>query len=331
MQKILKVAVLTVSLMSLLALSSYSVFADEFTVSVNFNRFTAQLNNSYVYNPDNKRLRMTDINSHSTGGSSNLTVYADTNVSNVNWVGYSSGCTVVLKAPSDLNNKVSANNRFSVEVSVNSYYNATSDIDLSNYHLMIRDSSNYSIEFDCVAYEPLGTGSYSTFNYILKFNSTVAPVRDFNLANSTWTFSFFEPKGRHGTTGNGDYYYAYQYVFATCFLTSNLSDIQQGVEDIQNSIEEQTDQIVNADYGYETPSEKGNVDNGVSSLSDNINALSNQINQSVTDFQGSVSGIADAIDGSSGVVWGWLDHVPSWFIAIIVAFGGILAARKVLK
>lgn len=319
MRKILKVAVLTVSLVSLLVLSSYSVYA------AGYDSLTWQgIQNIQLYRSDQGATGWTDLTS--IGYDYN----ADTGKLTVRNSGYVyNGIRFDLRAQGYV--KTTAGSYFVISV-INYDYFTGSMASVGGYYAkctVYTSAGVYEMSGD-LAFTTLGTNRLTwTYQGAGNFGTDGLPM-DLYRVN-------FETNIPSHSAGAGPYEITLS-VGLTTELTleqqnhlETMQKIDDAADQISDSIEEQTDAIINEDYGYEQDENKGNVDNGVSSLSDNINALSNQINQSFTDFQGAVSGIADAIDSSSTVIWGWLDYVPSWFVAVIVALGGILAARKVLK
>lgn len=114
--------------------------------------------------------------------------------------------------------------------------------------------------------------------------------------------------------------------------------IESSADKIIENADENTEEIVGAiddlkdeDYGYEGDPNKESVDQSVEGLADQINELSDDIDKSVVDFKESVKGLSVYINTSSDFVFGWLEYVPKWLIAIISAFSGILIARKIVK
>lgn len=297
MKKVISVVAISLALVSFLVISSVSVFADTFSVTLNFHDFNFASANSYLFNAEGKRIRVNEVNFSSTGGSSNLTVLFDTDVTNQYHREYNQGCIVSLQAPS-LSYVASANNKLYVKVSVYSYFNDTFDVDLNNYKLTIREQtgSAHTLSFDCINFIPIGSASGSRFNYELIFESTVSLPFDFTFSRSSWSFSFLEDKGMVYTSTGGYYYTQYQYVFATCLFSSSLSDIQQQTEDLEHGWG--TDDDTSGDVGNKSD-DIGDLENsalGGKSSDDVTSDFSNTVDISVLDG-GSASDISDFFNG----------------------------------
>lgn len=230
-------------------------------------------------------------------------------------------------------------------------YQASSNLEHNPFDFLVRitlsDGSVHSISPYSLRYDDLSSGQT---RWVAKFTARFGGDQTLNIQYVEFETSL--PSGYDGTAAYNLYtswdltpeltleQKNHQELITT--ITGAAQDIidnaDENTQDIIDNADENTDEIVgaledqtNEDFGYEQDPNKAEVDADVESLAQKISGLSDDIDQSVTDFAQSVSGINDYIQRGSHFVWGWLDIVPSWLVAIISGFSGLLIARKIVK